>query len=118
MTGVVGSSAMPTYSIFGDTVSVASRMESTSSELRIQISEASYQALQQIGGYITEERNDRTDSSESLKTYWLIGKTLKAVQRREKDRSKEKSLCNRQSIISLTSTDIVIDHSTEDGRES
>jgi hypothetical protein len=93
-------------------------MESTSSELRIQISEASYQALQQIGGYITEERNDRTDSSESLKTYWLIGKTLKAVQRREKDRSKEKSLCNRQSIISLTSTDIFIDQSTEDGRES
>lgn len=114
VTGVVGSTIMPTYSIFGDTVSVASRLESTSSELRIQISEASYQELQQIGGYITEERTDRNDAAESLKTYWLIGKTSKAVQRREKDCSSVKSLCNRQSVISLTSTDIYIDHSIDD----
>ncbi|KAI9557190.1 hypothetical protein GHT06_017002 [Daphnia sinensis] len=56
LTGVVGSNIMPTYSIFGDTVSEASRLESTISELRIQISEASYQELQKIVGYITEER--------------------------------------------------------------
>ncbi|XP_057364549.1 receptor-type guanylate cyclase Gyc76C-like [Daphnia carinata] len=114
VTGVVGSTIMPTYSIFGDTVSVASRLESTSSELRIQISEASYQELQQIGGYITEERTDRNEAAESFKTYWLIGKTSKAVQRREKDCSSVKSLCNRQSVISLTSTDIYIDHSIDD----
>ncbi len=105
---------MPTYSIFGDTVSTASRLESTSSELRIQISEASYQALQQIGGYITEERNDKRDAPESFKTYWLIGHTEKAVQRREKNCSDAQRLCDRQSIISLTKTDIVIASSVDD----
>lgn len=105
---------MPSYSIFGDTVSIASRLESTSSELRIQISEASYLALQQIGGYITEERNDR-DDNESFKTYWLIGHTEKAVHRREKDvLNCPQPLCNRQSIISLTKTDIFIDPSIDD----
>lgn len=114
-TGVVGST-MPTYSIFGDTVSVASRLEATSSELRIQISETSYKELQQIGGYITEER---TDAPESFKTYWLIGHTEKAVQRRESGISLgTQSLCNRQSVISLTQTDIFIDPTEDDDRQT
>lgn len=109
-TGVVGSSNSPIYSVFGDTVATASRLESTSSELRIQISEASYQALQKIGGYITEERQDKVDAVEPFKTYWLIGHTEKAVQRRERVSANEcRPLCNRQSIISLTKTDILID---------
>lgn len=118
-TGVVGTSDIsPTYSVFGETVSTASRLESTSSELRIQISEASYQALQKIGGYITEERHDGADAMESFKTYWLIGHTEKAVQRREKDSSGgSRPLCNRQSIISLTQTDIFIDQEANDDRE-
>lgn len=113
--GIIGSAEMPSYCFDGDALSGASELESTSSELRIQISESSYQALQQIGGYVTEERKDRgiTPVAEPFKTYWLIGRTDKAVQRRERNSLNDaKPLCNRQSIISLTETDITISPST------
>ena len=70
----------PTYSIFGDAVNVAEHMEQTSQELRIQISENSYHALSEIGGYETVERSLGEDDRLQTKTYWLIGKTDRAIQ--------------------------------------
>lgn len=88
-------------------------MQSTSAELRIQLSESSYRALQEIGGYITEERYCETGpagSNAAQKTYWLVGHEKQtALKKRKHSLTDLKSLCNRQSIISLSSTDIYVE---------
>ena len=106
-TGIIGyQSVNPSYSVFGKAVRMAALMEATGSEMKIQITENTYKELISIGGYITEERKDINVDSSSLKTYWLLGRTDKAVQRRPVNPS---WLCKYQSNISLTNRDPFID---------
>ncbi|XP_033095423.1 uncharacterized protein LOC117100002 isoform X2 [Anneissia japonica] len=77
--GIVGSK-MPRYCLFGETVNMASRMESTGLPNRIQISETTHNILSNIGGFLMNTRGEIFIKGRGIVlTYWLIEKETFSV---------------------------------------
>lgn len=71
--GIIGLDK-PRCCLFGDTVNTVSRLSTTGEPLRIQISSEYRDALQAVGGFVTEDRGFvYMKGKGQVLTYWLVG---------------------------------------------
>ncbi len=73
MLGVVGLKR-PQFSLFGDTVNTASRMQSTGTPMRVHVSAATYAQLKK--DYVAEKRTTEVKGKGMMMTYMVVKREL------------------------------------------
>ena len=72
--GVVGKKA-PRYTLFGDSVNTASRMESTGTPGKIQLSESAHDLIAESGRFVCAKRGEvQVKGKGKMVTHWLVSK--------------------------------------------